>query len=93
MVQRYGYKMVTVLFTGDAVVIHKRFLAWDDTDERHPALRSHGFFQDPEIFRVAAMNCGGFDYGDALVRVDATDLAVVNYSDIQAQIEKAVRSM
>lgn len=86
MVQKYGYKVITVLFDGDSEVIHKRFVERDITSERHPGLCSNGFFDDFEVFKKAAQACGSFKYGDVVVNVDATNFSQVSYDDLVERI-------
>lgn len=73
MVQKYGYKVINVLFDGDPEIIHKRFVERDITRERHPGLVANGFFDDFEVFKPAAQACGSFKYGDVVIAVNATD--------------------
>ncbi|MDU5080143.1 AAA family ATPase [Tissierella carlieri] len=86
MVQKYGYKVITVLFDGDSQVIHRRFVERDVTSERHPGLVSNGFFDDFEVFKKAAQNCGSFKYGDVMIYVDSTDYSKISYDDLIEKI-------
>lgn len=89
MVEKYGYKVINVLFDGDVEVIHKRFVDRDVTSERHPGLASNGFFNDLEVFRNAAQACSNFKYGDVLITVDATDFSKVSYENLIVEIVNA----
>lgn len=86
MVEKYGYKVINVLFDGDIEAIHKRFMERDVTSERHPGLASNGFFNDIEVFRNAARACRSFKYGDVLLTVDATDFSKVSYENLVEKI-------
>lgn len=86
MVQKYGYKVINILFDGDSQVIHKRFVERDKTSERHPGLVSNGFFDDFEVFEKAAQACGGFKYGDVIINVDATDFSKISYDDLVEKV-------
>ena len=87
MVQKYGYKVINVLFDGDPEVIHRRFVERDKTNERHPGLVMNGFFDDNlEEFKKAAQACGSFKYGDVIINVDATDFSKVSYDDLVEKI-------
>lgn len=86
MVQKYGYKVINVLFDGDSQVIHKRFVERDKTSERHPGLVSNGFFDDFEVFEKAAQACGDFKYGDVIINVDATDFSKISYDDLVEKV-------
>lgn len=89
MVEKYGYKVINVLFDGDVEVIHKRFMERDVTSERHPGLASKGFFNDLEVFKNAAQACKNFKYGDVLITVDATDFSKVSYENLVDEIVNA----
>lgn len=85
-VDKYKYRVITVLFDGEVEVIHKRFLARDITQERHPGLVSNNYFSDFEYFKKATKPCRDFDYGDKRVIVDSTDFSKVSYDDVIARI-------
>ena len=86
MVNKYGYKVITILFDGDVEVIHKRFVERDITEERHPGLISNGRFNDFEFFKKATQPCRDFAYGDCIITVDTTDFSKVSYDDIVSKI-------
>ena len=86
MVNKYRYKVITILFDGDVEVIHKRFVERDITEERHSGLVSNGRFNDFEIFKKATQPCRDFDYGYFKITVDTTDFSKVSYDDIIAKI-------
>lgn len=86
MINKYGYKVITILFDGDVEVIHKRFVERDITEERHPGLIVNGRFNDFEFFKKATQPCRDFDYGDCIITVDTTDFSKVSYDDIVAKI-------
>lgn len=85
-VNKYKYKVITVLFDGDVEVIHRRFLARDNTAERHQGLVSNNYFSDFELFKKATKPCRDFDYGDIRIIVDSTDFSKVSYDDIITKI-------
>ena len=89
MVEKYGYKVINVLFDGDVEVIHKRFMERDVTSERHLGLASNGSFNDLEVFKNAAQACRNFKYGDVLITVDATDFSKVSYENLVDEIVNA----
>ena len=89
MVNKYGYKVITILFDGDVQVIHKRFVERDITEERHSGLVSNGRFNDFEFFKKVTQPCRYFDYGDCIITVDTTDFSKVSYDDIVAKIINA----
>ncbi len=85
-VSKYKYRVITVLFDGDVEVVHKRFLARDTTEERHPGLVSINYFSDFQFFKKSTRPCRDFDYGDIQIIVDSTDFSKVSYDDIIAKI-------
>jgi deoxyadenosine/deoxycytidine kinase len=88
-VNKYKYRVITVLFDGDIEVIHQRFLARDITAERHPGLVSKNYFGELELFKKGTERCRSFDYGDKRIVVDSTDFSKVSYDDIIAKILEA----
>lgn len=85
LVERYGYRVITVLFDGDMETVHRRFLEREQTT-RHPGLVSGSRFADLETFTRAMAPCREFSYGDRVLRVDTTDFDRVSYADIVKQI-------
>ena len=86
MVNKYEYKVVTILFDGNVEVIHKRFVERDTTEERHAGLVSNGRFSNFEFFMKETQPCRDFDYGDLKLTVDTTDFSKVFYDDIITKI-------
>lgn len=86
MVQRYDYRVITVLLDGDIQVLHRRFLERDATAERHPGLVSHSYFSDFERFQTGTRPCRDFSFGDVKILVDTTDFSKVSYEDIVERI-------
>lgn len=82
MVDKYGYKVITVLFNGDIEVIHKRFLKRDVTEERHQGLVSNGYYNDYNDFKEATESCRNFNFGNAIIEVDTTDFSNISYDEI-----------
>jgi len=90
MIEKYGYKVITVLFDGDVEIIHKRFLDRDVTSERHPGLVSNNYFSDFEVFERSTQPCRDFDYGDIKIMVDTSDFSKVSYDDIIKKITSSL---
>lgn len=86
LVNKYEYKVITILLDGNVEVIHKRFVERDTTEERHAGLVSNGRFNNLEFFMKATQPCRDFDYGDFKLTVDTTDFSKVFYDDIIAKI-------
>lgn len=90
LIGEYDYRVVTVLFDGDMAVIHRRFLAREQTAERHPGLASGKRFVRFEDFCQAMEPCRNFSFGDVLIRVDATDFRQVSYKAILKEVMEAL---
>lgn len=86
MVDKYGYKVITVLFNGNIEVIHQRFLKRDVTEERHQGLVSNGYFNDYNYFKTATESCRNFNFGNAIIEVDSTDFSNISYDKITEMI-------
>lgn len=86
LVRKYGYQVVTVLLDGDVETIHRRFCQREQTDARHPGVRSGERFASLEAFMQRTGPCRDFSYGDHLLRVDTTDFAKVSFEEILAQV-------
>ena len=88
-VEKYGYKVITIMLDGDTEIIHKRFMDREVTDERHPGLISYNHFSDYEAFKRATQPCRDFDYGDIKILVDITDFSKVDYEGLAEQVLRA----
>ena len=87
MVQKYDYKVINVLFSGDYEMIYRRFAEREKTSERHPGLvASTGYVDDFQSFKNATQNCKNFRYGDIVIDVDATDFSKLSYDDLTEEI-------
>jgi len=86
LVQKYEYKVINFMLTGDPEIICKRFVEREKAGERHPGLAMYGNFVDAEMFREAAQMHGEFIYGDFVINVDATDFSKVLYDDLMEKI-------
>lgn len=103
LLERYGCRPVTVLFDGDVVAIHRRFLERDQSPERHRGHVVNTCYPEkdgPAPVRplsladfAAGMEARGFrrfDVGNPVIRVDCTDFASVDYEEIDAAIRRAL---
>lgn len=104
LLEKYGCFPITVLFDGDIEVLYQRFILRDQSPARH---RGHVVnTQYPETgepapycpmsledFRwgMEARGFARFHPGGAVLRVDCTDFARVDYSAIVQQIEEILR--
>ncbi len=86
LVEKYGYRALTVMFDADMRVLHERFLKRDVTDERHPGLAaSTGFFDDFDVFANGTAPLRLFSIGERL-DVDTTDFSRVDYAAIDEKV-------
>lgn len=90
LIDKYKYKVITVLLDGDVAVIHKRFIEREATEERHAGLISNGRYNSLEVFKNATKACRSFDYGDYKITVDTTSFSNVDYDAITAKIIKGL---
>ena len=86
MVEKYDYKVITVLLDGDVEIIHKRFLERENTPERHPSIITNSQFTDLDVFRKATQIFRDFNFGNAKIIVDTSDFSKVDYDDILNKI-------
>lgn len=86
LICQYGYRVIAVLLDGDIEVVHRRFLQREQTEARHPGVRSGERFASLEAFVRRTGPCREFSYGDYLIRVDTTDFEAVPYEEILEEI-------
>ena len=85
LIKRYKYKVMTILFNADIEILHKRFLLRDQLAERHPGLKSEGFYSDINIFQNAIAEDCKFSIGSTL-EINTNDFNTVDYNDIIEKI-------
>lgn len=86
LVQKYGFRAITVLFDADIKVLHKRFCDRDITDERHPGLMSKSnVYNDFDTFNNVSLPLRDFCVGKKIM-VDTTDFGTVDYNEIDTLI-------
>lgn len=90
MVEKYKYKVITVLFDGNIDIIHKRFLSRDVSSERHPGLVSNNYFSDFEFFKKETQACRNFNFGDIKIIVDTSDFSKISYENITNKIINSI---
>lgn len=86
LARRCGCQVLTFCFTGDTAVLHRRFLAREQTPERGAANRVMEQ-PDQKTFDGWCRRMDGFFVGGQTVRVDTTDFAAV---DLEALAQRAV---
>jgi len=92
LVQKYGYRALTVLFDADMQVLHKRVRERDITDERHPGIRfSDNLFNDFNSFNNAFLFCRDFCVGEKIT-INTTDFSKVDYKCIDSDVRKFIES-
>lgn len=103
LVERYGYKSITVLFDGDTEVLYRRFVARDQSPERHRGHVVNTAYPEmaerpPYVPMGLDAFCEGmekrgfrrFSIGGKMIRVDCTDFAQVDYEEILARIRREI---
>ena len=85
--QKYGYKPITVILTGDKAVLYERFMErWEN---RHWAHKSFNAYSDD--FKNDFMNqqegWERFDVGGEKLIIDTTNFNDVRYDDVVAKIK------
>jgi len=85
LIERYQYRAVTVLFDTDISILHKRFLARDQLAERHPRLKSEGFYKDIEVFKQGIVEDRAFGIGH-IINVNTDDFNTVDYDALIQKI-------
>jgi predicted kinase len=80
LLEKYNYKSLTYLFTGDLNILHKRFLKRDNSPERDKANRINGLLDEFPIFETTIKPFIEFDIGNEIVKIDTTDFENVNFS-------------
>lgn len=84
LLEKYGYKALTISFEGDMETLHKRFCERDVSDERHPAHRLKSkMYYDIEVFKKVFSPMKEFAVGDKIT-VDTSDFSTVDYDDVDA---------
>lgn len=103
LLNKYGYKCITVLFCGDIKTIYERFLKREKEPSRHKGhvinteypVKSDNFTLPAPVslddFKKSIFERGiaDFNIGGSIIKVDATDFSLVSYSEILKQIKKA----
>lgn len=88
LLNKYGYKSITIRFEGDLQILHKRFLEREYSSERHMGLVANGVFDDFKDFEKTAIKSKEFKIDDNEILVNTTDFINVNFSDIIENIQK-----
>jgi predicted kinase len=86
LIKLYNYKAITVLFDTDVEILHKRFLKRDQMAERHPGLKSEGFYNDINVFKNGIVEDKEFGIGKVL-KINTNDFSRVDYNMIIQKIE------
>jgi len=92
LIEKYGYKALTILFDGDIETLHRRFCERDVSDKRHLGhkLTSKKYY-DVEVFKSIFLPIREFSVGDKIT-VDTSDFSNVDYDDIDASVIKFLRN-
>lgn len=82
LLDKYNYKCITLRFTGDLEVLHKRFLKREYSEERHMGLNSNGKFDDFEVYKQASEKMNEFRIDDNEIVIDTTDFNKVDFDKL-----------
>lgn len=93
LIGRYGYRALTYVFEGDLHVLHRRFLARDNSPEREPANRMGGLYDDYAVFAENVRPLADFHAGGEIVRVDTTDFQTVDFDGYIEQARRFIESV
>ncbi len=85
---KYEYNTLTIRFECDLEVLHKRFLARENMQERHPGLRSNGIFDEQNAFKKAVNMSKEFKLDDKEIIIDTTDFNKVDLEFLINSIKK-----
>jgi predicted kinase len=88
LIEKYSYQTLTVVLDADMEILHQRFLARENSAERHPGLARGGNFEDFEAFKTAAEKVRQFSVGGRQIIIDTTELVEVDYEPVIAEIEQ-----
>lgn len=102
LLEKHRAKPLTILLTGDPAALYQRFLARDQSPQRHRGHVVNTCYPEPEGERPAYVpmslkqyvegftkrGMDSFDPGGLRLTVDATDLEQVDYGALAAQLEE-----
>lgn len=100
LLERYGYRALTLRLTGDYACIYQRFIRREKSSDRHPGhvtnsryFREEGAAPDRPITLeqyIAAIQSRGMDsfcVGGPVITVDTTDFSRVDWEKLYQEIE------
>lgn len=104
LIQRYGYRPVTVRFGGDVHVIYERYLQRNSQWERHGGHKTNSAWPLPQgetvlsspmtieefISGIKSRGIAEFTLGGEEIYVDTTDFSRVSYDDILDRVKSAI---
>lgn len=103
LLQQADCRTVTVLFDGDVETVYRRFVARDQSPDRHRGHVSNTCYPESadsgpaQILSLSDFAAGverrgfrRFDVGAPVIRVDSTDFARVDYEAVNAAIDRAL---
>lgn len=106
LLSQSGYRIVTVRLTGAYDVIYERFLARDQSGERHEGHVVNDYYPRREeregappipftleefIRGIQARGMDKFSAGNAIIEIDTTDWTSVKWDEIEQEIRKAIK--
>lgn len=103
LINRNGYKCITVCMSGEYDVLYKRLILRNKSLERHPGhiVNDHypreikdtdynAMSYEQYVREIEQREMDEFDYGDTYLRIDTTEIKEVNWQSIADEIERAV---
>ncbi len=92
LIEGYGYQALTIAFDADIRVLHKRFVARDDSGDRPEGLKSaSGIYHDFDTFANATLPLRAFDVGGERITIDTTDFSNVHYDEIDRKVDAFIQ--
>jgi predicted kinase len=90
LIEKYGYGAVTVLLDAPMEVLHQRFVAREDTVDRHPGLLSGEHYKNFEDFKNRVESMRHFQVGENKIVVDTTEPTKVDYEPAVNDIKRMI---
>jgi predicted kinase len=90
LMEKYGYRGVTVLLDAPMGALHQRFVAREDAADRHPGLLSGTNYLNFEDFEKMAESMRQFQVGENKIVVDTTEPAKVDYESVVNDVKRII---
>lgn len=106
LLERYGYRALTLRLTGDYARIYQRFIRREKSPDRHPGHVTNSRYSREEgaapgqtitleqyIAGIQSREMDSFCAGGPVITVDTTDFSRVDWEKLYQEIEKFQRDM